>query len=168
MKKKFSTALIKELCQLLSEECAEVTQRASKLSRFGHKEIQPGQPLNNFERLRREKVDLLVVFDLLQIATGNEDPESPRTFRPEWHKKQDKLVKYAELSVSENQLSQLVLDELKECVALSRKEKVSLPCETLMGRCISTANGPAVVGEYDHEKGKYYIAYDDGGVGYLE
>lgn len=49
----------------LAEECAEVAQRVSKALRFGLDEIQPGQPLNNAERIVGEFVDLLAVMDEL-------------------------------------------------------------------------------------------------------
>ena len=49
----------------LAEECAEVAQRATKALRFGLLEVQPGQPLNNAERLVGELTDLYAVIDLL-------------------------------------------------------------------------------------------------------
>ncbi len=56
----------RELLEILIEECAEVQQRATKMLRFGVKEIQPGQPLNNAERLAREFGDLILVSQLLE------------------------------------------------------------------------------------------------------
>lgn len=50
----------------LSEECAEVGQRVSKYLRFGAQEVQPGQMLNNVQRLRLEVNDLLSVVKLLE------------------------------------------------------------------------------------------------------
>ena len=55
----------REALTLLIEECAEVQQRATKMLRFGRDEIQPGQPLDNSERLSREIGDLSVVIDLV-------------------------------------------------------------------------------------------------------
>lgn len=49
----------------LIEECAEVIQRACKAIRFGFDEIQPGQSLNNIERISGEMDDLLGVVRLL-------------------------------------------------------------------------------------------------------
>lgn len=49
----------------LAEECVEVAQRVTKLQRFGPMDIQPGQPLNNKERLEYELDDLITVIDLL-------------------------------------------------------------------------------------------------------
>ena len=57
------------LSVLVQEECNEVGQRASKLTRFGFDEVQPGQPLNNLQRLEDEIDDLLLRRALLQIAT---------------------------------------------------------------------------------------------------
>lgn len=54
------------LLQKLSEECAEVSQRCSKAIIFGKDEIQPGQDLNNNERLVNELEDLLGVARMLR------------------------------------------------------------------------------------------------------
>jgi NTP pyrophosphatase (non-canonical NTP hydrolase) len=56
----------RELLTILIEECAEVAQRATKLLRFGAAETQPGQPLNNVERLSEETGDLRCMLALLQ------------------------------------------------------------------------------------------------------
>jgi hypothetical protein len=53
----------------LSEECAEVAHRVSKALRFGLDEIQPGQDLDNGERLWQEIHDLIAVIEML----GEED-----------------------------------------------------------------------------------------------
>ena len=89
--------LIQYLCLLISEECNEVGQRASKLSRFGHDEVQPGQTLDNFERLRGEKVDLMVVYHLLLLATGRQD-ECVAIRGHEHVLKESKLLKASQLS----------------------------------------------------------------------
>jgi hypothetical protein len=51
-------AYLRELLEILIEECAEVQQRATKMLRFGVEEIQPGQFLNNRDRLSLELGDL--------------------------------------------------------------------------------------------------------------
>lgn len=48
----------RELLEILIEECAEVTQRATKALRFGLAEMQPGQGKTNAERLANELGDL--------------------------------------------------------------------------------------------------------------
>ena len=53
----------RELLEILIEECAEVQQRATKMLRFGVKEIQPGQELTNAQRLSAEVGDLQVVIE---------------------------------------------------------------------------------------------------------
>jgi len=53
------------LLWLLAEECAEVSQRASKAARFGLGEIQTDQPLTNAERIVLEINDLYAVIELL-------------------------------------------------------------------------------------------------------
>lgn len=57
---------VRELLTILVEECAEVQQRATKALRFGVGEVQPGQALNNIERLSLEVGDLLEVLDSLE------------------------------------------------------------------------------------------------------
>lgn len=50
----------------LAEECDEVGQRVMKALRFGLDEIQPGQPLNNAERIVEELQDLISVATILR------------------------------------------------------------------------------------------------------
>jgi hypothetical protein len=66
------TAHQTEIAQVLIEECAEVTQRATKLLRFGIDEVQPGQPLSNKQRLCMEIGDLQVMIEFA-IAAGIAD-----------------------------------------------------------------------------------------------
>ena len=49
----------------LSEECSEVSHRASKAMRFGMDEVQSGQTENNRDRLIGELRDLVTVATLL-------------------------------------------------------------------------------------------------------
>ncbi|WP_085908321.1 hypothetical protein [Kiloniella majae] len=72
----------RELLIILMEECNEISQRASKILRFGALEVQPGQPLDNVERMSRELGDLMCVWGLLfeqdlicprQVALGKEN-----------------------------------------------------------------------------------------------
>ncbi len=58
--------LERELLTILIEECSEVQKRATKAMRFGLEEVQPGQSLNNVERLSEEIGDLLCVLDRLK------------------------------------------------------------------------------------------------------
>ena len=56
------------LLVLLIEECAEVSQRATKILRFGFNDpagTEPDQPYTNEERLVQEVNDLEAVLDLL-------------------------------------------------------------------------------------------------------
>lgn len=61
------------LLTVLTEECAEVAQRACKAVRFGLSEIQPGQQEDNRRRLERELADLQAVADLLGLCVRDED-----------------------------------------------------------------------------------------------
>lgn len=53
------------LLVILSEECAEVSQRVTKALRFGLTEIQPGQSASNGYRIIEEYADLLAVAGML-------------------------------------------------------------------------------------------------------
>lgn len=58
--------LERELLTVLSEECAEVSQRVCKALRFGMAEVQPGHPNSNADRIADELGDLLGVLDQLE------------------------------------------------------------------------------------------------------
>jgi hypothetical protein len=66
------TAHQREIAEVLIEECAEVTQRATKLLRFGIDEVQPRQAFSNKQRLSREIGDLMVMIEFA-IAAGIAD-----------------------------------------------------------------------------------------------
>lgn len=63
---------------ILSEECAEVSQRVSKALRFGLTEVQPGQPYDNAERLSHELADLLGVMNMLVAEMSIPHPSPTR------------------------------------------------------------------------------------------
>jgi hypothetical protein len=54
----------------IAEEAAEVAQRATKAVRFGLGEVQPGQSLDNSQRLRAEMLDLRAAVQALDDATS--------------------------------------------------------------------------------------------------
>jgi hypothetical protein len=54
------------LLTILSEECAEVAQCASKALRFGLKDIKPGTQKQNTERIMEEFYDLVATMEKLQ------------------------------------------------------------------------------------------------------
>lgn len=56
---------IKETMDILQEECAEVIQAVSKISRFGLDNLKPGKPKTNREHLEEELGDLLAMVDIL-------------------------------------------------------------------------------------------------------
>lgn len=53
------------LLTIASEECAEIAQRLSKAIRFGVDEIEPGQNLDNTQRINQELSDLFGVIEML-------------------------------------------------------------------------------------------------------
>jgi len=50
---------------ILQEECAEVIQAVSKVSRFGIDNYKPGKPLTNRQHLEEELGDLLAMVDIM-------------------------------------------------------------------------------------------------------
>ena len=55
----------KEVMDILQEECAEVIQAVSKISRFGLDNFKPGKPKTNREHLEEELGDMLAMIDIL-------------------------------------------------------------------------------------------------------
>jgi len=55
----------KEVLDILQEECAEVIQAVSKISRFGLDNYKPGKPKTNREHLEDEVGDVLAMIDIL-------------------------------------------------------------------------------------------------------
>lgn len=53
------------LLTILGEECNEIAQRVTKALRFGITETEPGQDLNNAERIIYEFNDLIAVMEIL-------------------------------------------------------------------------------------------------------
>ena len=56
----------KETLIILQEECAEVIQAVSKISRFGLDNYKPGKPKTNREHLEEELGDLQAMVEILQ------------------------------------------------------------------------------------------------------
>jgi len=56
----------KEVMDILQEECAEVIQAVSKISRFGLDNLKPGKPKTNREHLEYELGDLQAMVEILQ------------------------------------------------------------------------------------------------------
>jgi NTP pyrophosphatase (non-canonical NTP hydrolase) len=55
----------KEVMDILQEECAEVIQAVSKISRFGIDNYKPGKPKTNREHLEEELGDMLAMIDIM-------------------------------------------------------------------------------------------------------
>jgi len=56
---------IKEVMDILQEECAEVIVAVSKISRFGIDNYKPGKPKTNREHLEEEIGDVLAMIDIM-------------------------------------------------------------------------------------------------------
>ena len=59
-------AKTKEVMDILQEECAEVIQAVSKISRFGLDNFKPGKPKTNRAHLEEELGDVMAMIDILQ------------------------------------------------------------------------------------------------------
>ena len=58
-------AQTKEVMDILQEECAEVIQAVSKISRFGLDNFKPNKPKTNREHLEEELGDLMAMVGIL-------------------------------------------------------------------------------------------------------
>jgi NTP pyrophosphatase (non-canonical NTP hydrolase) len=56
---------IKEVMDITQEECAEVIQAISKISRFGIDNLKPSKPKTNREHLEEELGDMLAMVDIM-------------------------------------------------------------------------------------------------------
>ena len=74
------------------EECAEVSQRASKLIQFGWDEVEAGQDLNNQQRFQNEVTDLICVLQMLNSSTAT--PVKLHTTLEQFSDKVEKVAKY--------------------------------------------------------------------------
>jgi hypothetical protein len=75
------------LLNILSEECVETAQRASKALRFSLQEIQPGQDLSNADRILTEFYEAVAMVEMLQ-REGH---------LPEWGEDRIKFAKEAKM-----------------------------------------------------------------------
>ena len=57
---------LKEVMDILQEECAEVIQAVSKISRFGIDNFKPGKAKTNREHLEEELGDMLAMICILE------------------------------------------------------------------------------------------------------
>lgn len=81
-----------EILQIIIEECAEVQQRATKALRFGPREVQAGQELDNVKRMSHEIGELL---EMLRIARGRGLIDMEQIKAGKTHKRRQ-LAKYAQ------------------------------------------------------------------------
>ena|ERR1700743_2315396 len=92
----------------LMEECAEVSQRASKQIQFGADEIQKGQDKTNKQRLRDELLDLINIAEMLdEVGELVDVALTEDEFQDALKQKRDKLNKYLKMSFELGQLPEL-------------------------------------------------------------
>ena len=92
----------------LTEECAEVSQRALKQIQFGRYEVQKGQGFTNGERLRGELLDLFVIVKMLEESDGFSE-FTGEDFDDAYDMKKRKMQKYLDLSYELGQLEKITL-----------------------------------------------------------
>lgn len=84
------------LFTIISEECNEVGQRASKALRFGVNEVQPGQELTNAQRLIYEFSDLMAVMEML-VDEGHLPYVFDRIMIEKKKKKIEEYIQYSKI-----------------------------------------------------------------------
>lgn len=92
----------------LAEECAEIAQRITKALSFGLDEVQPGQYFNNAERIVEEINDFEAVKEICErhgIILNN-------YISGNYHKKLEKIRKFAAISAEKGTLPQSELERL--------------------------------------------------------
>lgn len=105
---------LEHLLTILVEECGETGQRATKALRFGIKEVQKGQDLDNSQRLTYEFNDIVAMMEMLQ-EEGHLDVVIDREAIG---KKKEKVEKYLLLSQEQGTLDNLAQFPLTpdECI----------------------------------------------------
>jgi NTP pyrophosphatase (non-canonical NTP hydrolase) len=88
----------KEVMDILQEECAEVIQAISKISRFGLDNFKPGKPKTNREHLEEELGDLYAMIEILQEM----DIVSWTKIEKAADAKREKLKKWSNIFAEEN------------------------------------------------------------------
>ena len=88
----------KEVMDILQEECAEVIQAVSKISRFGLDNFKPGKPKTNRQHLEEELGDMMAMIDILH----NMDIVSWTTIDRAAEAKREKLKKWSYIQNLEN------------------------------------------------------------------
>ena len=83
---------VKEVLDVLTEECAEVIHIISKVRRFGIDDVHPDTGISNYDKLQEELVDLVTMVDWVDELTGWVPPEDEMYELME--NKRDKVRKY--------------------------------------------------------------------------
>ena len=91
----------------ITEECSELSQRASKAFMFGLQEVQKGQELTNLDRLKNELHDLLHTIKMLEQLNG------VNLLTTQYEDYQEKLHKYEEFNLLSEELGEVVLLDSK-------------------------------------------------------
>lgn len=85
---------------LVQEECAELSQRAAKIQRFGLDNIGPGKTETNIELLEQEAIDVMTTLSMLDSYLGNPMAmfNDPKIFEIAMGDKLKKIAKYMDYS----------------------------------------------------------------------
>lgn len=82
---------------IAGEEGVEITQRCTKALRFGDREVQPGQELDNRTRILQEFADLVGVLEMLGFEVS--DLGALSALRPWIDAKKQKVERFLQYSV---------------------------------------------------------------------
>lgn len=88
----------------LAEECAEVTQRATKALTFGIAEVQKGQELNNSERMLEEILDFCTIVLMLEESGTIAEINSLPNLTQRINQRKAKVEKWYEYAKEEGQV----------------------------------------------------------------
>lgn len=104
---------LEHLLTIVGEESVEVAQRASKAARFGLREVQPGQDLDNRARLLGEFADLCGALELLDESIID---DLVHELRPQIDAKKAKVEKFLLYS---REVGTLETSRVKICIHCS-------------------------------------------------
>jgi hypothetical protein len=127
------------LYTIAGEEGVEIAQRCSKAVRFGGTEVQPGQGMDNRQRILQEFADLVGVLELLGFDIGIPAHSALRPWIDAKKEKVEKFLAYSrECGTLEPAETRAVLPEppdLQRCVFCGTMKHI--PTGTVCARCLT-------------------------------
>lgn len=149
---------------IAAEEGVEVAQRCTKAARFGSLEIQPGQALDNRDRILQEFADLVGVLEMLGFDVGI--PEHAK-LRPWIEAKKQKVEHFLAYSREVGTLTDRADTDARSCfmpdsLTINMNERWAdcglCGAETLFHWGVPTYNGDVVSNDFPDDLGGGSIA----------